>query len=258
MFIFKIWEFYQNATTLDFYLIRPVWNSVNLFIITLFIIYLFWPCHTAYGILVPTPEIEPEPPEMDGWSGGVCTSLWIFQKIVELYFNRMNLSFCGLLAKIECQYLFLVNVPGWTVVEGWRAETSGNCMCLGWVAGNPVCVRSQPMTQDTTVTTASMQPLTMQPGDLLQLPESAADSLSWKFLRLPSASWFFLLDSILFHSYQDWSLRCWDRGEVLAFSSMGKTGEGSGQELESCVLALLSFSGLLGMYLKESLLTVRI
>ena len=36
----------------------------------------------------------------------------IFQKIVELYFNRMNLSFCGLLAKIECQYLFLVNVPG--------------------------------------------------------------------------------------------------------------------------------------------------
>ena len=56
------------------------------------------------------------------------------------------------------------------------------------------------MTQDTTVTTASMQPLTMQPGDLLRLPESAADSLSWKFLRLPSASWFFLLDSILFHS----------------------------------------------------------
>ena len=195
---------------------------------------------------------------MDGWSGGVCTSLWIFQKIVELYFNRMNLSFCGLLAKIEHQYLFLVNVPGWTVVEGWRAETSGSCMCLGWVAGNPVCVRSQPMTQDTMVTTASMQPLTMQPGDLLRLPESAADSLSWKFLR---ASLCQLVLSPRFHFislYQDWSLRCWDRGKVLAFSSMGKTGEGSGQELESCVLAVLSFSGLLGMYLKESLLTVRI
>ena len=188
MFIFKIWEFYQNMTTLDFYLIRPVWNSANPFIITLFIIYLFWPCHTAYGILVSASEIEPKPPEMNGWSGGVCTNLWIFQKIVELYFNRMNLSFCGLLAKIECQYLFLVDVPGWTVVEGWRAEISGSCMCLGWVAGNPVCVRSQPMTQDTTVTAASTQPLAMQPGDLLRLPESAADSLSLSGFPLPAGS----------------------------------------------------------------------
>ena len=45
---------------------------------------------------------------------------------------------------------------------------------------------------------------------------------------------------------------------MLAYSSVGKIGEGSGQELESCVLVVLSFSGLLGMYLKESLLTVRI
>ena len=51
--------------------------------------------------------------------------------------------------------------------------------------------------------------------------------------------------------YQDLSLHCWDRGEVLAYSSVGKIGEGSGQELESCVLVVLSFSGLLGMYLKE-------
>lgn len=43
-----------------------------------------------------------------------------------------------------------------------------------------------------------------------------------------------------------------------AYSSMGKIGEGSGQELESCVPVILSFSGLLGMYLKESLLNVRI
>ena len=44
------------------------------------------------------------------------------------------------------------------------------------------------MTQDTTVTAASTQPLAMQPGDLLRLPESAADSLSLSGFPLPAGS----------------------------------------------------------------------
>ena len=34
---------------------------------------IFWPCHTAYGILVPQPEIEPVPPALE--AGFLTTGL---------------------------------------------------------------------------------------------------------------------------------------------------------------------------------------
>ena len=30
--------------------------------------FIHWPCHTAHGISVPQPEIEPVPPAVEAWS----------------------------------------------------------------------------------------------------------------------------------------------------------------------------------------------
>ena len=45
----------------------PVWNNVLEHPFLLYFI-IFWPCHTACGILVPWPGVEPLPPAVEAWS----------------------------------------------------------------------------------------------------------------------------------------------------------------------------------------------
>ena len=35
---------------------------------------LFWPCHAAFGILVPQPGVEPVSPAVEAWGLNHCTA----------------------------------------------------------------------------------------------------------------------------------------------------------------------------------------
>ena len=55
----------------------------NVFVFYLFI--LFWPCHTACGILVPQPGIKPMPPAVEAWSRNHWTTGEVPNAIICLF-----------------------------------------------------------------------------------------------------------------------------------------------------------------------------
>ena len=43
------------------------------------LLFLFWPCYLARGILVPQPRIEPKPPVLEAWSLNHWTAVEVWQ-----------------------------------------------------------------------------------------------------------------------------------------------------------------------------------
>lgn len=134
-----------------------------------------------------------------------------------------------------------------SLVELWlRAggqEISG-VVCLGCGWESSLC-QGQPMTQDTMVTAATCSHWPCSQGTCCSCQNQLQTVPLSSF---PSASWF-SPDSISFHSIRLVTTLL-EIEEVLAYSSVGKIGEGLDRSLNHVSLLSLSFSGLCG-YVSE-------